>query len=195
MYKVFVKETPIIFTQSKTSMDNYHAFEGLIDDESRLDILASVEQGQLINVIGPINANIAKLFEEFEWIVAAGGVVNDSQNNTLFIFRNGKWDLPKGKLEDRESVAECAVREVEEECGVSGLEIVEELPSTWHTYEHKGKNVLKRTYWFRMSVQHDMGELVPQLEEGITEVCWVKGDFIEQRSNTYNSINDLLDKV
>lgn len=195
MYKVFVKETPIIFSQSKTSMDNYHAYTAEIDDELRLEILERAEIGDLINVVGPINGNITRLFADYDKIVAAGGVVQNADGATLFIYRNDKWDLPKGKLEKGESVAICAVREVEEECGISGLEILNELPSTWHTYEHKGRNVLKRTYWFSMGLKHQQNDLVPQLEEGITDVRWVSGDLNQQRSNTYNSINDLLDKI
>ena len=79
------------------------------------------------------------------------------------IFRNSKWDLPKGKLEVGENIQECAIREVEEECGISNLEIVSELSSTYHTYEMNGKAILKRTYWFKMNTNYD-NKLLPQIK-------------------------------
>ena len=85
----------------------------------------------------------------FQLVVAAGGYVKNKSREILFIKRNGIWDLPKGKLENNESLFKCAEREVEEECGVSGLEIINELPSTYHCYQtKKGKWILKRTYWY-----------------------------------------------
>src|SRR5690606_28989622 len=106
--------------------------------------------------------------------------------------RNGIWDLPKGKLED-EAVSECALREVEEECGITNLRMVKELPSTFHTYELKSGPVLKRTYWFEMSSDF-FGQFLPQTEEGITEVKWMTiKEFDQQALETYGAINDLLD--
>ena len=108
------------------------------------------------------------------------------------IFRNGKWDLPKGKKEKREEIESCAKREVEEECGISGLEIVEKFSETYHIYKHKGNKILKRTFWFKMRTHFD-GELIPQKEEGIMRVCWVKqGEIKEKLKNSYGNIKDLL---
>jgi len=108
------------------------------------------------------------------------------------IFRNGKWDLPKGKLEVGENIQECAIREVEEECGVLGLCIVNALQDTYHTYEIKGKRILKRTYWFEMKTDFK-GGLLPQTEEGITKVDWVdKQDIIEKLENSFGNIKELL---
>jgi 8-oxo-dGTP pyrophosphatase MutT (NUDIX family) len=114
------------------------------------------------------------------------------ERQRLFIFRFGRWDLPKGKLEKGESPAEAALREVEEETGISGHRLISELPSTFHIYEHKGKKVLKRTYWFAM--QYDGNEiLIPQLLEEIMAAEWMgrdRDDLIF--SSTYASLHDLL---
>ena len=125
-------------------------------------------------------------------IEAAGGLVFNKDGDILMIFRNGKWDLPKGKLEIGESVEECAIREVEEECGIYGLDITEKLLETYHTYNLSGKEILKRTYWYKMRTDFD-GELVPQIEEGITKVSWVeKGKISEKLKKSYGNISDVL---
>ena len=108
------------------------------------------------------------------------------------IFRNEKWDLPKGKLNQNENIKECAIREVEEECGISGLSILNALQDTYHTYEIKGRKILKRTYWFSMNTDFK-GRLIPETEEGITEVVWVDKDQIaEKLNNSFENIKELL---
>jgi len=108
------------------------------------------------------------------------------------IFRNGKWDLPKGKLEEGENIKECAIREVEEECGISGLSISRPLQDTYHVYELNAQKILKRTYWFEMKTDFK-GNLTPQTEEGITKVCWVnKEDIAQKLENSFGNIIELL---
>jgi len=125
-------------------------------------------------------------------IESAGGLVYNNENQLLMIFRNNKWDLPKGKLEQNENIKECAIREVQEECGISGLSIFNALQDTYHTYEIKGKKILKRTYWFAMHSNYK-GSLVPQTEEGITEVVWVDSDQIKEKiNNSFGNIKELL---
>jgi 8-oxo-dGTP pyrophosphatase MutT (NUDIX family) len=125
-------------------------------------------------------------------IEAAGGVVQNISKQTLMIFRNGKWDLPKGKLEFDENSQECAIREIEEECGVNNLQIVSELQTTYHIYEEKGKSILKRTFWFRMKTNY-INKLIPQINEGITKAEWVnKQDIAKRLENSYPNIKDLL---
>ena len=127
-------------------------------------------------------------------IEASGGLVFNKDGDILMIFRNGKWDLPKGKLEIGESVEECAIREVEEECGIYGLDITEKLLETYHTYNLSGKEILKRTYWYKMNTDFN-GELIPQIEEGITKVSWVSKDKISDKlTNSYGNILDVLNR-
>ncbi len=131
----------------------------------------------------------------FRIIEAAGGLVKNEKGEWLFIFRNGKWDLPKGKIEKGEAVKTAAVREVEEECGISGLSILKELPSTYHTYFLEEKNILKRTYWFEMLCK-DTSQLVPQTEEGITDVKWIPSTHLKPvYDNTFGSIKEVLKEI
>ena len=126
-------------------------------------------------------------------VEAAGGLVFNKEEQILMIFRNGKWDLPKGKLEEGENKKQCAIREVEEECSIVGLDITEKIIETYHTYSLKGEEILKRTYWYKMNTYFD-GELVPQIEEGITKVSWVSKDQISEKlKNSYGNISDILE--
>jgi len=129
---------------------------------------------------------------EFKLISAAGGWVENKEGQLLVIKRLGKWDLPKGKMEGDESKEESAIREVEEECGVSDLRIIEPLQDTYHTYRLKGSVILKTTHWFKMSTNFT-GTLVPELEEDIEEARWMsKEEFPELLANTYANISRLV---
>ena len=110
------------------------------------------------------------------------------------IFRNGLWDIPKGKVETGEDYETAGIREVEEECGIVNPIIETFLCETYHTYVFKGTNVLKKTMWYVMNYSGPK-VLVPQTEEGITNVKWFsKEEFFEVRGNTYGSINEVIDR-
>ena len=130
----------------------------------------------------------------FKRIEAAGGIVRNSKKEFLFIKRLGIWDLPKGKLHKAESKEDGALREVMEETGLSGLTITKQLPSTFHIYtDRKGNEILKETYWFEMMCSDDQN-LVPQVEEDITEVKWFSSANLDiPVQNTYASLRYLLD--
>ena len=133
----------------------------------------------------------ATLFQPLE---AAGGLVVNAAKEWLFIFRNGTWDLPKGVIEPGETAESAATREVEEECGISGLQIIGQLPHTYHIYQMKNnKWILKKTHWFLMKAGIDI-MLKPQAAEGITLAAWRNpGQIKDIRESTYGSINELLD--
>lgn len=135
-----------------------------------------------------------KAFKEpFIRVKAAGGVVLDEQGRLLAIRRLGLWDLPKGKVDPGESLAEAAVREVEEECGVRDLVLGDHLQRTWHTYPRNGRQYLKSTDWYLMRTTAGQ-ELVPQLEEGIEEVRWFTPQEVEVlRASTYPSLLPVLE--
>jgi ADP-ribose pyrophosphatase YjhB (NUDIX family) len=131
----------------------------------------------------------------YQMIGAAGGLVRHPVGKYLFIRRFGKWDLPKGKIEPGETPEKAAVREVSEECGISGLRITREQPSTYHTYRLDGQRVMKRTWWFAMEYAGTL-ETVPQTEEGITEAVWlVPSRFDMVMENTYRSIAELIGEM
>jgi 8-oxo-dGTP pyrophosphatase MutT (NUDIX family) len=121
-------------------------------------------------------------------------VVVNEESCLLMIFRNGKWDLPKGKIEKGEEADEAAIREVYEECGVGEMELQKQLATTFHTYPFKDVKVLKKTFWFLMK-SSDHSKLIPQLEEGITEVRWMNKREVQQViPQTYSSISALINE-
>jgi len=132
----------------------------------------------------------------FKVIEAAGGIVKNKEDKYLFIFRNGYWDLPKGKIEKGEDLKSCAIREVEEECKISGLKIVNDLSTTYHMYElHKNKWALKITYWYEMFT-NETKDPVPQEEEGIIKAVWLpKNEIDKVLNNTYPSIVQIIKEV
>jgi len=131
-------------------------------------------------------------FQMFTNIDAAGGLVENEKGERLFIFRLGKWDLPKGKLSGKETVEEAAIREVKEETGLRQLQITGALPSTYHIYSRKRKQILKQTWWFEMQATSTQ-PLVPQTEEDITEVRWFrKEDQDVVLENTYGTIREIV---
>ncbi|WP_298061933.1 NUDIX hydrolase [uncultured Rikenella sp.] len=154
------------------------------------------ETAKSVAFVSPDEESSDRLFAQFAAqfvpVEAGGGLVASPRDEVLMIFRNGRWDLPKGKLEPNEEIAECAVREVEEECGVSGLKLGKLLTRTYHLYEMYGKWMLKRTTWFAMRHDGD-GELVPQTEEGITDIRWIAPDNLcSYVENTYPTIREVF---
>ncbi len=147
------------------------------------------------NKVKIVEENWQGFCSKFIMVKAAGGLVFNKDGAILMIFRNGKWDLPKGKLEIGESVEECAIREVKEECGVSGLEIESELLKTYHTYNINDSDILKNTYWFLMTTKSEQ-KLTPQTEEGITDVKWCSEKEVEDNlNNSYPSIIDIFNSL
>ena len=131
-------------------------------------------------------------FKHFTIIEAAGGIVQNEKKDILFIFRRGKWDLPKGKLEKKETPETAAAREVEEETGVKDLKLKKKIGETYHTYDEFGKHILKISHWFYFTC-NSRQELQPQTEEDISETKWVKTkDIREPMSNTYENIKDIM---
>ncbi len=165
------------------------------EDDMSLKYNALINKKNL-NELYFFNKNLKHLFNYFSnmfrVIEAAGGLVKNKKGEYLFIFRNGKWDLPKGKIEKREKIKTAAIREVEEECGISGLTIIRELPTTYHTYFMEEKAILKPTYWFEM-ICNDSSALIPQIEEGITDAQWVATKQLKKvLNNTFESVKEVI---
>ena len=131
-------------------------------------------------------------FKHFTIVIASGGAVQNTNEEILMIFRRGKWDLPKGKLDEGETLEQCAIREVEEETGLRGVELGEKITTTYHTYTEFGKHILKESHWYKMQCNTDQ-KLVPQTEEHITDIKWVKrSDIKKYTSKTYQTIIEVL---
>jgi len=134
--------------------------------------------------------SVEYLKSKFDIVEAGGGIVQNG-DKILMIFRKGKWDLPKGKLEHNETKEEGALREVEEETGVK-VKIHSKIGATWHTYLRNNKYVLKRTYWYAMDCVDD-ANLKPQKEEGIVEARWMNTREVEiAMTNTFATIQSLI---
>ena len=131
-------------------------------------------------------------FKHFTLIKAAGGLIKNKKGEILLIFRRGKWDLPKGKLDEDETIEECAKREVQEETGLQKLETGKLIEITYHTYVQFGKHILKESHWYAMKATGNE-PLIPQTEEDITEIVWVKKEDLKKYlSNTFPAIVDIL---
>lgn len=131
-------------------------------------------------------------FKKFEIIQAAGGLVQNEKNEVLLIYRRGKWDLPKGKLDKGESLEQCAVREVEEETGLQNTEITFPLLVTYHTYHQGASFILKESYWYKMKANSQY-TLFPQTIEDIEMVKWVEPSKLSDYfSESFPSVVDVL---
>lgn len=193
MTTIFVNDKPIILTTEvgfETNFKNY--------------LIKTVHIGKVINELNTtslegvrlIGKNEKKLLKKFlkklPNIVAGGGKVLNDQGEILFIYRNDKWDLPKGKMEADESIEETALREVEEETNISGLKIIKSLETTYHIFKRNGRHKIKITHWFEMKSNYK-GTLEPQTEEGITKVEWLNPQqTIEAMKNSYANIRILV---
>ncbi len=143
-----------------------------------------------------LHSNLAELkkafWKKFTVIQAAGGLVTNEQDEMLMIFRRGKWDLPKGKLDPGETLEQCAVREVEEETGLQRITLQQPLTVTYHTYHESGKFILKESHWYTMKITGQQ-QLVAQTEEDIAEARWVsKTQLPGLMEDAFPSIRDVL---
>jgi 8-oxo-(d)GTP phosphatase len=128
----------------------------------------------------------------FNKVEAAGGLVQNKNDEFLFIYRKGKWDLPKGKIDKGEKPCDTAIREVNEETGLAKIKIVHELINTYHIYRHKDRLTLKKIYWFLIK-NTGSDDLVLQTEEHIEKACWLGiNKLSDVLDNSYGSINDVF---
>lgn len=206
MYKVFFNDSTIrIDAPTKTSFKNNIC--QLTADESYEfvnELLVKIEAGSVRQDYLILDEDPHKLWGSFKKqlkeLPAAGGLVINEHRELLFIKRLGVWDLPKGKIEKKETPERAAVREVEEECGIKGLTIIRQLDSTFHLYrspylKFPNNLVLKETKWYLMQAENNQ-PLTPQTEENIEEVKWFAlGQLDEVMQNTYSSIREFLEKT
>lgn len=195
IYKIYINETVLILTDSiPTDIEEYQEVK---PSEFKFPKFYTNVKNQdtpktFLLLSDDHKNTFKKIKKSMQMIKAAGGLVSNEENKYLFIHRKGKWDLPKGKLDKGESFRTAAVREVEEECGVTINSCGEKICKTYHIYEDYGALVMKKTVWYWMRADHQP-DLTPQIEESITDAKWLAaGDFMLVRENTYPLIRDLI---
>jgi ADP-ribose pyrophosphatase YjhB (NUDIX family) len=196
-YKVFIDGKCLFITSVEFSSEfaDYCNIYNSVGDFLERESIHSLQNSCLILSDNP-KAEFRKFKEQYTFIKAAGGVV-EHKGKFLFIQRLGKWDLPKGKMDEGEKPRETALREIAEECNLSGHSIAYKLLNTYHTYTQDGVLILKKTAWYHLNLM-EMPEqqLAPQEEEGITALRWLAWDELDEvRQNTYASILDVLDEL
>ncbi len=193
MYQIFYRDKPIVITEIRSDRKNVYNIEFKNFDLKKALSNLSKNSISSIRIIGKDNE---KLFNKFlrllPGITAAGGKVINSKGEILFIFRNNKWDLPKGKAEDNESIADTAIREVKEETGIAKLVITKPLNTTYHIFKKNNTYRLKITHWFEMKSTGD-NQLIPQIEEGIIRAEWINKSEIDKiKKKCYANIRLLI---
>ena len=196
MYKVHFENRFIIISPEPDRLQKYGLFHKFHDTKELYKLISSFQSDKEIssvNIYGPDIKFIWKIFRiYFTEVEAAGGLVRHTSGKYLFIEKNGKWDLPKGHIEQGESPEVCAVREVHEECGISNHIIIKSLQPSYHTYMWEGISYLKKTHWFLMSYEDEI-IFNPETEEGITRVEWLWPEEISKiKSTAWLSLSDLI---
>ncbi|WP_276133679.1 NUDIX hydrolase [Polluticoccus soli] len=199
--KIYYNNKPLVLTndaaayvESEPEATSYKLYDGAFTGNFRMAIHHLDEAGTQGAIVE--DRQTEKLWEElyklYEPIDAGGGVVLNEDGHVLMIFRRGKWDLPKGKLDDGEDIADCALREVSEETGLKHLELKEKVCDTYHIYSQYGQNLLKHTTWFKM-LGTSKDKLEPQEEENILEVKWIpEGELHQVIDKSYDAIRETL---
>ena len=173
MYKVFVNDKPLFLTNEISKETDFQLFLLESIDIEHLIIKIFQNKIQKAYLYHPDEKEILRtLKSKMPVNRAGGGLVYNKNGDVLFIFRNGKWDLPKGGLEKGEGRKVAALREVEEETGANGLTITGKLQKTYHIFKRNGKYKLKITHWYEMKTDFT-GTLAPQADEGIEKAEWL----------------------
>jgi 8-oxo-dGTP pyrophosphatase MutT (NUDIX family) len=196
MYKVHFENRFIMISPEPDRLQKYGLFYKFNDTKELYKIIADFQSDKSISSINIYGIDIKHLWKIFRIyfteVGAAGGLVKHTTGRYLFIEKKGKLDLPKGHIEPGEEPEACALREVNEECGIIGHTIVRPINPSYHTYSWEGISYLKKTNWFLM--QYD-GEMViePQVAEGITKVEWLFPDELNKiKSSAWLSLMDMI---
>ncbi|MBE99558.1 NUDIX domain-containing protein [Flavobacterium coralii] len=195
MYKVFVNDKPLFLTNRVEKETDFQMFLlESVDIEQLIIKMFNNQVNKAFLYYPDEKAILKKMKEKIPVVKAGGGLVYNDRGEVLFIFRNGKWDLPKGGTEKGEDMEQTAMREVEEETGVKNLKIVKKLQKTYHIFKRNGQYKLKVTYWYEMKTSYT-GKLQGQADEGIEKVVWLKPDEIKEvLANSYENIKLLFEK-
>ena len=195
MYKVFVNDKPLFLTNQIFKETDFQLFLLESVDFKQLIVKYFQNKIQKAYLYHPDEREIMKVLKtKIPVNKAGGGLVYNKNGEVLFIFRNGKWDLPKGGMNKGEEIEDTAMREVEEETGVNGLSISKKLQKTYHIFKRNGVYKLKITHWFEMHSTYD-GIPIGQAEEGIEKVEWKNPEQIKEAlKNSYENIKLLFEE-
>ncbi|MCG9911563.1 MAG: NUDIX domain-containing protein [Flavobacteriales bacterium] len=197
MYKVFVNESLLIFSENPTETKGLRYLMALPGETEKIvrNLLNGVFSDRDYLIPMPWDEAEKYLKENFEHITAAGGIVTNPEGKILWIFRRNKWDLPKGKADEGETVEETALREVKEECGIKNLALKEKVGCAYHIYPiTKGKKaVFKVTHFFRMETTDT--DFTPQAEEEITRISFFSPQDETPFQNTFRSLREFINDV
>ena len=201
LQKVYYNDKPIVLTTDQEAYVKEHstaASYSKLTGASKDNFTYAVQQLEKAEVKGVIIAGasqeqlLSQLHNMYRIIDAGGGVTYSEKGELLMIFRRGKWDLPKGKLDEGETIEECAVREVTEETGLENIALHEKVGSTYHIYEQNKEHLLKRTAWYKMTGSSAQ-QLKPQKSENILEARWVKEhELAPLAAKSYEAIREIL---
>jgi 8-oxo-dGTP pyrophosphatase MutT (NUDIX family) len=196
MYKVHFENRFILISPEPDRLQKYGLFHKFRDTNELYKMIADFQADksiQTFNIYGPDIKHIWKIFRiYFTEVGAAGGLVMHKSGRYLFIEKKGKLDLPKGHIEKGEEPDACALREVSEECGITGHLIVKPICPSYHTYSWEGISYLKKTSWYLMKYDGEM-LITPQVSEGITKVQWLFPDELNMIKGTaWLSLMDLI---
>ena len=196
MYKVHFENRFIVLSSEPERLQKYGLFHKFNDTSELYKLISDFQSDKSIhcmNIYGPDIKHLWKIFRiYFNEVEAAGGLVKHTSGRYLFIEKKGRLDLPKGHMEPGEEAEACALREVSEECGITGHYIVKQISPSYHTYAWEGISYLKKTNWFLMAYN---GQMItePQAEEGITKVEWLLPDELSNiKSNAWLSLMEAI---
>ncbi len=219
MKRIFINDIPVLFKNldnSKLKVENYDTlidgssgiihtklrarvliYDALPDSiDSLLKLMTEKKLKKTYSVTFTLKNKkevIKYLKKKFKVIKAAGGIVQNNENKILFIYRLGKWDLPKGKKDKGEKIKDCAVREVEEETNTK-VKIIKRNCTTWHTYTRYKKFILKKTVWYKMKCIDD-SKMKGQKKEKIEKVRWMENKIINEiLINSFKSLSYVVKK-
>ncbi|MFT5164970.1 MAG: 8-oxo-dGTP pyrophosphatase MutT (NUDIX family) [Saprospiraceae bacterium] len=202
MYKIYINDTPLFLVNPEQLHDKSLNFgQKLVaryngKPKFLFHYIDMLEKTDRYDAVIIFYHKEKKLFADFKSLYkridAAGGIVYNDNKEILMIYRRQSWDLPKGKIDPGESKKAAAIREVQEETGITDVKIVKRQTKTLHTYRlENGNRVLKYSFWYLMKTSEQV--LTPQAEEDIEEAVWIRpGDFIASKKKAYGSIMDVL---